>query len=69
MRVNRDGRNWQSMEDFSGNQKLESGEIISDRRVLTRQNEIPNSLNSNISRIGLAPIATRLAPMQRSKSL
>jgi hypothetical protein len=69
LRVNRYPRNWQSMQDFSGNQKLESGEIISDRRVLTRQNEIPNSLNSNISRIGLAPIATRLAPIRRSQSL
>ena len=68
LRVNRGG-NWQSMQDLSRDKKLESGEIISDQRVLTRQNEIPNSLTSNISGIGLAPIATRLASMGRSQSL
>ena len=67
-RVNR-GRNWQSMEDLSGNQKLQSGEIISDRRVITRQNEIPNNLTRNISGIGLATATTRLAPFARSQSL
>lgn len=67
LRVNRGG-NCQSMQDISRDEKLES-EIISNQRVLTRQNEIPNSLNSNISRIGLAPIATRLAPIRRSQSL
>lgn len=67
-RVNR-GRNWQSMEDLSGNQKLQSGEIINDQRVLTRQNEIPNNLTRDISGIGLATATTRLASMGRSQSL
>jgi hypothetical protein len=60
LRVNRGG-NWQSMRYISREEKLES-EIISNQRVLTRQNEIPNNLTRNISGIGLAP-------MQRSKSL
>ena len=68
-RVNRDGRNWQSMQDLSRDKKLESREIISDQRVLTRQNEIPNNLTRNISGIGLATATTRLAPFARSQSL
>ena len=69
LRVNLVARSWQSMQDFSGDKRLQSGEIINDQRVLTRQNEIPNSLTRNISGIGIDSKTTRLAPITRSRSL
>ncbi len=72
--ANRSFRSWQSMQDFSGNEKSESGEISSEKRDLAQQNETPSVLTINISGIGLTPqpasrLTVGLTPRGRSQSL